>query len=71
MKGGGTCWDYANGQKWANELKIYDSEKNLVPRGWYDHNSQRSLWYISKISGEHLLDHWSSGFVFGVRMESN
>ena len=20
---GGTCWDYANGQKWANELKIW------------------------------------------------
>ena len=54
---------------------IYDSEKN-DPRGSssaphfgyiqvYGHNLikvQQNYWYISQISGERLLEHWSSGY---------
>ena len=28
-------------------------------------------WYISQVSGEHLQDHWSSGFLFVMKLRSH
>ena len=64
--------------KWANGQNIYDFDKEIDPGvililPWgcihvYDHYRKQIYWYISQISGEHLLDHWSSCLCFSLKV---
>ena len=66
-------------RKLANGQNIYEFKKEIDPRGYcdpvlwlltciYDLYSQTSiLVYISQISGEHLQDHWPSGFISAIK----
>ena len=60
-------------RKLACGQNIYEFEKEIDPRGYSDRVLgaiymymtfivEQVYWYISQISGEHLQDHWSSGF---------
>ena len=61
-------------RKLANGQNIEDSEKRKWPKGLsapvLELNTiifKHVYWYMQLISGEHLQDHWSSGFSFKIR----
>ena len=61
---GQTCRKLANGQDIDYSEKIGPRVSFAPIRGLFSIIFKHVYWYIQQISGEHLQDHWSSGYFY-------